>query len=99
MTETPQLSMSEREEILRREVARYAAQGWQVTYQDQTLAVVIFDRKDTGASGCGMDLLLTVVTFGMWLLVMMGREAMSMPRAKTLEVDEYGKISTKTTAR
>ena len=83
------LSTEARTEILNNEVARYASKGWTVNSVQGSQAVLSRKRK----IGFLWNALLSVVTGGLWLIVVLVRVINRKVENLVLNVDAFGKIS------
>ena len=76
--------------ILNAEVARYASQGWTVSTVHGQQAVL--QRKKR--IGWFWNLILTVLTAGLWLIVVIIRVVNRKIQTLIVTVDAYGRVST-----
>ena len=79
-----------RARLLNAEVARYAAQGWQVQSISAGQAVMSKNKR----IGWFWNLVLTVLTFGLWLIVVVFRLINRKRVALTVTVDPAGNVRT-----
>jgi len=85
------LPMEQLTAILNAEVARYAARGWTVSSVQGQQAVL--QRKKR--IGWFWNLILTLVTAGLWLIVVIIRVVNRKIESLILTVDGYGRVSTR----
>ncbi|MFC0680509.1 hypothetical protein ACFFGH_21970 [Lysobacter korlensis] len=83
------LTADQRQEILNAEVARYAAEGW--TVSSVAGAQAVLQRKKR--IGWFWNLLLTIVTAGLWLIVVIIRVVNRKIESVMITVDAYGRLS------
>ena len=77
--------------ILNAEVARYASQGWTVSTVHAGQAVL--QRKKR--IGWFWNLILTLITAGLWLIVVIIRVVNRKIQTLIISVDAYGKVTTR----
>jgi hypothetical protein len=83
------LTTEQRSELLNVEVARYAGKGWTVSSVTGTQAVLQRKKK----IGFWLNLILSVVTGGLWLIVVLVRVINRKVESVVLLVDVTGKVS------
>ena len=74
--------------LLNAEVARWAAQGWTVSSVSGNQAIV--QRKKR--IGWFWNLILTLITAGLWLIVVIIRVVNRKIETRVITVDEYGAV-------
>ena len=82
------LSTEARTEILNGEVARYASKGWTVSSVQGSQAVLTRKRK----IGFWLNALLSVITGGLWLIVVLVKVINRKVENLILTVDAFGKV-------
>lgn len=83
------LSAEARTEILNAEVARYAGKGWTVNSVQGSQAVLSRKKK----IGFWPNFILSVLTAGFWLIVVLVRVVNRKVENLVLNVDAFGKVS------
>jgi len=86
---TDLLTTDARTEILNVEVARYASKGWSVQSQAGGQAVL----SKTKRIGVLWNIVLSVLTGGIWLIVVLVRVINRKKHSVVLTVDAAGKVS------
>jgi hypothetical protein len=86
---TPSLDPAAREAALASALADYSRKGWQVT--STTPGQAILQRKKR--IGWFWNLVLTLVTGGLWLIVVIVRLVNRKTETRVLVVDAFGKVS------
>ena len=84
-------SAEERKEILKKFVVKKVAQGFRVELQDDFTAVLAFGKSANHI----LHLLLSVITFGVWILVWLVMIFVGNEKRYLYEIDEYGVITKK----
>ena len=86
---TTERSDSERKSMLEKQIIFYVSTGWSLETQTEFAAVM--------SSGKGLNhilhLLLSIVTFGFWLIVWLFLLMVNRITKKTISVDKFGNIS------
>ncbi|KQQ52638.1 hypothetical protein ASF68_10080 [Plantibacter sp. Leaf314] len=77
--------------VLNAEVARYAARGWSVSSVQGQQAVLQRQKR----IGWFWNLVLTLITGGLWLIVVIIRVVNRKVESLIVTVDAYGRISTR----
>lgn len=85
------LTSEQRSEVLNVEVARYASKGWTVSSVTSTQAVLQRKKK----IGLWLNLILSLLTAGFWLIVVLVRVINRKVESLILSVDVDGKVSRK----
>lgn len=88
-TQTPSLDPAAREAALASAIADYSRKGWQVTSTTPGQAVLQRKKK----IGLFWNVVLSFVTGGLWLLVVLYRVINRKTQTVVLVVDAYGRIS------
>ena len=88
-TSRPPLDDAARAAILNAEVARYAKQGWEVN--SVTSGQGVLQRKKR--IGWFWNLILTILTGGLWLIVIIIRVVNRKIETRIVRVDAYGRVS------
>ena len=83
------LSTEARTEVLNAEVARYAGKGWTVNSVQGSQAVLSRKKK----VGLWLNLILSVLTGGLWLIVVLVKVVNRKVESLIVNVDAYGKVS------
>ena len=78
----------EREQMLERSLQEYSAQGWRIETRSEFQATI---AKRTAFS-YGLNVFLTIITFGLWKVILVRTGGRSGVRRHTITVDEYGNI-------
>ena len=78
----------ERARILERSLQEYSAQGWRIETRSEFEATV---AKRTAFS-YGLNVFLTIITFGLWKVVLVRTGGRSGVKHHTISVDELGNI-------
>ncbi len=78
----------EREQILERSLQVYSAQGWRIEARSEFQATV---AKPT-ADRYGLNAFLTIITFGLWKVILVRKGGRSGVKRHTITVDELGSI-------
>jgi formyltetrahydrofolate hydrolase len=79
---------SERKQILSKYVVTKVSQGWRVELQADFEAVLLIGTRPNHI----LHLLLSVVTFGLWLIVWALISMNGGPKSLTASVDQFGNI-------
>ena len=77
--------------ILNAEVARYARKGWTVASVSGNQAVLQRNKR----MGWFWNLVLTLLTAGLWLIVVFVQLVNRKKRSLIISVDAFGKVSTR----
>lgn len=88
-TRTP-LSEDARAQILNAEVAKHAARGWNVQTVAAGQAVLSRNKK----IGWFWNIVLSIITAGIWLIVVIVRVVNRKKNTLVIIVDAYGKVRT-----
>jgi hypothetical protein len=88
MTDAMPLPDETRERILNAEIARYAAKGWTV----QTVSAVLSRNK---RMGWFWNLILVLVTAGLWLIYVVYRALNRKKETLVVTVDAQGLVQTR----
>lgn len=91
MSSSTPLPMEQLTAVLNAEVARYAARGWTVSSVQGQQAVLQRQKR----IGWFWNLILTLVTGGLWLIVVIIRVVNRKVESLIVTVDAYGRISTR----
>jgi hypothetical protein len=91
MSSSTPLPMEQLTAVLNAEVARYAARGWSVSSVQGQQAVLQRQKR----IGWFWNLVLTLVTGGLWLIVVIIRVVNRKIESLIVTVDAYGRISTR----
>jgi hypothetical protein len=75
---------------LAHEIAGYVRSGWRVEAQADSYAVVVFGNRPNHI----LHLILTLVTFGLWVIVWILVAVTSGEKRRTLQIDGYGNVIT-----
>ena len=78
----------EREQILERSLQVYSAQGWRIEARSEFEATI---AKPT-ADSYGLNAFLTIITFGLWKVVLVRKAGRSGVSRHTITVNELGSI-------
>jgi len=87
----PALSDSQRSDILSRTVADYARKGWATESISNTQAVMVKTKR----IGWFWNLILTLITAGIWLIFVIYRALNRKTKRVVLFVTEQGKVETR----
>ncbi len=79
----------EREQILARSLQDYSAQGWRIETRSEFQATV---AKRTAFS-YGLNVFLTIITFGLWKVVLVHTGGRTGVKRHTVTVDEFGNVA------
>lgn len=85
----PTLDDASRAAVLNAEVARYANQGWEVSSVSAGQGVL--QRKKR--IGWFWNLILTILTGGLWLIVIIIRVVNRKIETRIVRVDAYGRVT------
>ncbi|OAN32966.1 hypothetical protein A4X17_15660 [Plantibacter sp. H53] len=91
MSSSTPLPMEQLTAVLNAEVARYAARGWTVSSVQGQQAVLQRQKR----IGWFWNLILTLLTGGLWLIVVIIRVVNRKVESLIVTVDAYGRISTR----
>ncbi|WP_285026816.1 hypothetical protein [Plantibacter sp. ME-Dv--P-122b] len=91
MPSSTPLPMEQLTAVLNAEVARYAARGWTVSSVQGQQAVLQRQKR----IGWFWNLILTLITGGLWLIVVIIRVVNRKVESLIVTVDAYGRISTR----
>ncbi|MBD8101190.1 hypothetical protein ITJ66_01960 [Plantibacter sp. VKM Ac-2885] len=91
MSSSTPLPMEQLTAVLNAEVARYAARGWTVSSVQGQQAVLQRQKR----IGWFWNLILTLITGGLWLIVVIIRVVNRKVESLIVTVDAYGRISTR----
>lgn len=91
MSSSTPLPMEQLTAVLNAEVARYAARGWSVSSVQGQQAVLQRQKR----IGWFWNLVLTLITGGLWLIVVIIRVVNRKIESLIVTVDAYGRISTR----
>jgi hypothetical protein len=91
MSSSTPLPMEQLTAVLNAEVARYAARGWSVSSVQGQQAVLQRQKR----IGWFWNLILTLITGGLWLIVVIIRVVNRKIESLIVTVDAYGRISTR----
>ncbi|WP_157580299.1 hypothetical protein [Plantibacter sp. Leaf314] len=91
MSSSTPLPMEQLTAVLNAEVARYAARGWSVSSVQGQQAVLQRQKR----IGWFWNLVLTLITGGLWLIVVIIRVVNRKVESLIVTVDAYGRISTR----
>ncbi|WP_411557424.1 hypothetical protein [Plantibacter sp. MPB07] len=91
MSSSTPLPMEQLTAVLNAEVARYAARGWTVSSVQGQQAVLQRQKR----IGWFWNLILTLITGGLWLIVVIIRVVNRKIESLIVTVDAYGRISTR----
>ncbi|MBF4567503.1 hypothetical protein ITJ57_01890 [Plantibacter sp. VKM Ac-2880] len=91
MSSSNPLPMEQLTAVLNAEVARYAARGWSVSSVQGQQAVLQRQKR----IGWFWNLVLTLITGGLWLIVVIIRVVNRKIESLIVTVDAYGRISTR----
>lgn len=91
MSSSTPLPMEQLTAVLNAEVARYAARGWMVSSVQGQQAVLQRQKR----IGWFWNLILTLITGGLWLIVVIIRVVNRKVESLIVTVDAYGRISTR----
>ncbi|MGG7451338.1 hypothetical protein ACQ3HE_10615 [Plantibacter auratus] len=91
MSSSTPLPMEQLTAVLNAEVARYAARGWTVSSVQGQQAVLQRQKR----IGWFWNLVLTLITGGLWLIVVIIRVVNRKIESLIVTVDAYGRISTR----
>ena len=91
MSSSTPLPMEQLTAVLNAEVARYAARGWTVSSVQGQQAVLQRQKR----LGWFWNLILTLITGGLWLIVVIIRVVNRKIESLIVTVDAYGRISTR----
>ncbi|SKC38899.1 MULTISPECIES: hypothetical protein [Plantibacter] len=91
MSSSTPLPMEQLTAVLNAEVARYAARGWSVSSVQGQQAVLQRQKR----IGWFWNLILTLITGGLWLIVVIIRVVNRKVESLIVTVDAYGRISTR----
>ncbi|SMQ60443.1 hypothetical protein SAMN06295909_0447 [Plantibacter sp. VKM Ac-1784] len=91
MSSSTPLPMEQLTAVLNAEVARYAARGWTVSSVQGQQAVLQRQKR----IGWFWNLILTFITGGLWLIVVIIRVVNRKVESLIVTVDAYGRISTR----
>ena len=91
MSSSTPLPMEQLTAVLNAEVARYAARGWTVSSMQGQQAVLQRQKR----IGWFWNLILTLLTGGLWLIVVIIRVVNRKVESLIVTVDAYGRISTR----
>lgn len=83
------LTSEQRTEILNAEVARYASKGWLVNSQAGNQAVLSRKKR----IGVFWNLVLSIITGGLWLIVVVIRLVNRKTQTLVLTVDANGNVA------
>ena len=89
MSSSTPLPMEQLTAVLNAEVARYAARGWTVSSVQGQQAVLQRQKR----IGWFWNLILTLITGGLWLIVVIIRVVNRKVESLIVTVDAYGRIS------
>jgi hypothetical protein len=91
MTDTTSTTMpdEQRTAILNREVAKHASRGWTVSSVSGSQAVLQRNKK----IGFFWNFVLTLLTGGLWLIVVIVKVVNRKQQSLILTVDAYGRMS------
>lgn len=87
--QTPSLDPAAREAALASALADYSRKGWQVTSTSPGQAILQRRKR----IGWFWNLVLTVVTGGLWLIVVIVRVVNRKTETRVLVVDAHGRVS------
>ena len=79
----------EREQILARSLQVYSDQGWRIETRSEFQATV---AKRTAFSD-GLNVFLTIITFGLWKIVLEHTGGRTGVKRHTITVDELGNVA------
>ena len=89
MTDTTQImSPEQRAAILNGEIAKWATKGWIVQHANAGQAVLSRNKR----IGWFWNLILCLVTLGIWLIVIIVRVVNRKKLTMIITVDQYGKV-------
>ena len=91
MSSSTPLPMEQLTAVLNAEVARYAARGWSVSSVQGQQAVLRRQKR----IGWFWNLVLTLITGGLWLIVVIIRVVNRKIESPIVTVDAYGRNSTR----
>lgn len=87
-TSTVLMSDHNRREVLNRELQKYGAMGWRIETRSDFQATIAKGKQISHV----LHLLLTVFTFGLWLLVWAVIGLLGGVKRWLLTVDEFGNV-------
>jgi len=87
-TQTTGMTPDQRTAILNGEIAKWASKGWIVQHADGGQAVLSQNKR----IGWFWNLILTLLTGGLWLIVVIVRVVNRKKLTMIITVDQYGKV-------
>jgi len=82
------MTEDQRAGILNSEIAKYASRGWIVQHADAGQAVLSKNKR----IGWFWNVILSLVTAGIWLIVIIFRLVNRKRNTLVITVDQYGKV-------